>query len=79
MGCFDGAECCEIVGLYILSLLQHLNVNLGLYRDDGLGVTSMTPRQTELAKKEICKMFKQEKLSITIEVNHKVTDFLDLT
>ena len=35
--------------------------------------------QTELANKEICKIFKQEKLSITIEVNHKVTDFLDVT
>ena len=79
MGCFDGAECCNLVGLYILSSLQHLNLNLGLYRDDGLGVTCMTPRQAELTKKEICKIFKQNKLSITIEANLKVVNFLYIT
>ena len=30
MGSFDGAECCEIVGLYMLSQLQPLNLNIGL-------------------------------------------------
>ena len=37
MGSFDGAECCDLVGLYMLSQLQHLNINLGKYRDDALG------------------------------------------
>ena len=79
MGCFDGAEVCELVGIYMLSRLQHLKVSLGLYRDDGLGVSHLTARQTELVKKEICRIFKEENLSITIEVNKKVTDFLDVT
>ena len=79
MGSFDGAECCELTGLYILSCLKHLNVNLGLYRDDALGVADMTPRQMDMMKKEICKIFKQMKLSITIEVNIKVVNFLDIT
>jgi Holliday junction resolvase RusA-like endonuclease len=56
-----------------------LNINLGVYRDDALGVLAMTPRQCELTKKEICKVFKQHKLSITIEVNLKVVNFLDVT
>ena len=79
MGSFDGAECCEIVGLYILSCLKHLKVNIGLYRDDALGITCMTARQADLLKKEICRIFKEMKLSITIDVNMKVANFLDIT
>ena len=52
---------------------------LGLYRDDVLGVIDFTPRQAELKKKEICKIFKALNLSITIEVNAKVVNFLDIT
>ena len=78
LGSFDGAECCDLVGLYMLSQLQHLNINLGKYRDDALGVTSMTPRQADIAKKEICKIYKQNSLSIEIQVNAKTVDFLDI-
>ena len=39
MGSMDGAESCEVCGLYILSKLQHLEVDMGLYRDDGIVVT----------------------------------------
>ena len=40
MGCFDGAEVCELVGVYILHLLRTVmrKENFGLYRDDGLGI-----------------------------------------
>ncbi|PIK40960.1 hypothetical protein BSL78_22189 [Apostichopus japonicus] len=40
MGAFDGAEVCELVGLFILNELRtKLNVDsVGLYRDDGLAV-----------------------------------------
>ena len=79
MDSFDGAECCELVGLNILSRLKHLNVNLGLYRDDALGITCKTPRQADMLKKEICKIFKQMWLSITIEVNMRILNFLDIT
>ena len=30
MGSFDGAESCELVGLFLLSQLTHLDVNVGL-------------------------------------------------
>ena len=34
MGCFDGTEICDLVGLFLLSQLTHLDVNVGLYKDD---------------------------------------------
>ena len=80
MGSFDGAETCELVGLYILSQLQHLDINVGIYRDDGLAVCSgKTPRDIENIKKEICKIFSSNDLKITIEANKKTIDFLDIT
>ena len=38
MGSWDGAEVCDLIGLYALSKCQseNLGLNLGLYRDDGL-------------------------------------------
>ena len=35
MGCFDGAEICELVGTYILSKLTNImnKEDVGLYRD----------------------------------------------
>jgi hypothetical protein len=53
MGSFDRAETCELVGLFILSQLQHLNINIGLYKDDGLSVSDKTPRQIENIKKNM--------------------------
>ncbi|KAJ8049880.1 hypothetical protein HOLleu_02811 [Holothuria leucospilota] len=79
MGSLDGAETCELVALYILSQLQHININVGIYRDDGLAVCRTTPRQTEIIKKEICKMFANNNIKIEIEANKKVVNFLDLT
>ena len=38
MGSYDGAEVCELVRIYRLSLLANIvdKNNFGLYRDDGL-------------------------------------------
>ena len=79
MGSFDGAETCELVGLFLLSQLTHLDVNVGLYRDDGLATCTKSPKQVEAIKKEMCKFFKHNSLQITIEANRKVVDFLDIT
>ena len=40
MGCYDGAEFCELVGTYILNKLTNVTSkeNIVLYRDDGLGI-----------------------------------------
>ena len=82
MGSFDGAECCELVGLFLLSKLKDLdkNMNVGLYRDDGLiNCSNLTPRQVELLKKKICLVFKKYNLRITIDANLKTVNFLDIT
>ena len=50
MGSFDGSETCELVGLYILFMLESLGINLGLYRDDGLAVCNKSARQIEQMK-----------------------------
>ena len=47
-------------------------------RDDGLAVTAMKPRQAELAKKKIWRIFKDNGFNITIEVNVKSVNFLDV-
>ena len=79
MGSWDGAEVCELIGIFLLSKLSHINLNIGLYRDDGLGVSRLTARQTEIAKKKLCSVFKEHGLRITIEANVKVVNFLDVT
>ena len=79
MGSYDGAETCELVGNFLLSQLQDLNVNVGLYRDDGLAITDATPRDAENIKKEICRIFNNNGLRITIEANKQVINFLDVT
>ena len=53
-GSYDGAETCELVGLFLLSQLQHLNCNIGLYRDDGLAACSLSPRKVENINKKNC-------------------------
>ena len=75
MGSFDGAETCELLGLFLLSQLTHLDVNVGLYRDDGLATCTKTPKQVEAIKKERCKIFKRNSLQITIEANKKSCRF----
>ena len=80
MGSFDGAETCELVGTYMLSLLpSELRDNIGLYRDDGLATSTACPRETEKLKKLICSTFKQHNLKITIEANKTTVNFLDVT
>ena len=78
MGSLDGAEVCDLVGLYLLSQLSDLNLDIGLYRDDGLCVSSLTARQTDLAKKKLCSIFRDNGLNITVEANMKSVNFLDV-
>ena len=80
MGAYHGAQACEIVGLFLLSLLEELpNFRTILYRDDGLGVTTSSPRLQEKLKQNIIRIFAQQELSITIEINLSRVDYLDIT
>ena len=52
---------------------------LGLYRDDGLGVTSRSGREADKARKDIIQIFKKHGLQVTIETLLTRTEFLDVT
>ena len=62
MGSWDGAESSDLIGLYMLFPLKDFGVNLGLYRDDGLGVLNKRPQQVERIKKQICQKFRENGL-----------------
>ena len=82
MGSYDGAEVCELVGLYILFKLRRIcdRENIGLYRDDGLAVfKDKSGPELERIKKEIVKSFKELGLRIVIHMNLKIVNFLDIT
>ena len=51
-----------------------------MYRDDGLICFAYKPGpELEKNKKNICKIFKDESLNITIETNFDITEYLDVT
>ena len=52
MGSYDGAETCELVGSFLVSQLQDLNINVGLYRDVRLTFNNATSRDTENNEKK---------------------------
>ena len=82
MDSFDEAEVCELVGLYTLQKLSPLLgiKNFGLYRDDGLAaVNTSSGPVLDRMRKNIISLFKEEGLSIIIEINLVDTDFLDVT
>lgn len=82
MGSYDGAETCELVGLYILHLLSATfdTGNIGLYRDDGLAVLkNANGHEADKIRKETIRAFKNVGLDITIHVNLNIVDFLDVT
>ena len=55
---FDGAEISECIGLLLLSKATQILKEIGLYRDDGLGVTDKSPKEAERIKKAMCKLFR---------------------
>ena len=83
MGSFDGAELCELVGLFILyTLSKKYGIDTsGLYRDDGLMCFhNICGPQAERNRKDLIKLFKDEfNLKITTMTNLKIVNFLDIT
>ena len=71
-GSFDGAEICELAGLYLLNQLKDIIINgsFGGYRDDGLAVvTKYSGPQMDRFRRNIIAFFKQHGFQITIEIN----------
>ena len=87
MGSYDGAEVCELIGLYMLDKLTKGKnpifplMDVGLYRDDGLAVIRTRGRAgglLENVRKKVQQAFKEEGLEITCEKGMTSTDFLDV-
>ena len=81
MGAFDGAEICEMVGLFILRKLESElgTAGIGLYRDDGLAaLRNCSSREADRTRKKIIKIFQTFNLKITVETNLKSVNFLDV-
>ena len=80
MGCYDGAELCELVGAFLLYKIKSANVieggEVGLYRDDGLGVIYDVPGpQIEKMTQKLRDVFKEYELGITVDQDSLVLTF----
>ena len=63
MGSYDGAEICELVGLYLLNQLSTVidKSSVGLYRDDGLAaINNANGPKLDRIRKDILALFKEE-------------------
>ena len=63
----------------MLKLAHIKDLSLIIYRDDVLGVTRATSRQQEKMRQIIVRKFSVYGLSITIFINLKAVNFLDVT
>ena len=81
MGCFDGAEVCELVGTFILNRLKNVfqNNRFGLYRDDGLAVIKgLSGPEIERLKRNVVKTLNDCGLNITTKTNLHTVIYLDV-
>ena len=82
MGAYDGAKVCELIGIYVLHLIdkKYDSKNIDLYRDDGVAVLkNVSGPASEKIKKHLQYLFRQKELQIIIEYNLKVVNYLDVT
>ena len=62
MGSYDGAKVCELVGIYLLSLLANIidKNNSGLYRHDALiFLRNKNGKKMDRVRKNVIKIFKE--------------------
>ena len=81
MRSYDGVKIFELVGLN-LNRVSTVNdkSSVGLYRDNGLAaVNNANGPKLDRIRKYIIALFKEEGLSIIIEINLNETHFLDIT
>ena len=82
MGAPDGAEVCELVGLFLIDeVKRHFpELEFGLYRDDGLALHKYIPNPSlERIRKELHNLFGKHGLRVTVETNKTIVNFLDVT
>ena len=52
IGAYDGAEVCELIGIFMLSLFsKHIKNHIGLSRDDGLAIKNSSGPEAEKLEK----------------------------
>ena len=82
MGGYDSSQIADLVGLYILHILNRIisSEQIGLYRDDGLIYipNSNGPNSSSIQKK-IIRAFKLLGFKIEVSSNNKIVNFLDVT
>ena len=82
MGSYDGAEVCELVGIYLLSLLANIidKNNSDLYRDNGLiFLRNVNGQKMDRVRKNVIKIFNKVGFKIEIQTHLKIVNFLDVT
>ena len=82
MGAYDGAEVCELVGIFILYQFsrKYNENNIGLYRDDSLAVfKNISGPQAEKIKKHFQNKCRKNNLNMIVKYNLKIADYLDVT
>ena len=82
MGSYNGADVCELVGIYLLSLLANIidKNSSGLYRDDGLiFLCNVNGQKTDRVRKNVIKVFKEVGVKIEIRTHLTIANFLDVT
>ena len=79
---FDVTDMWELVGTYLLNQLKVFmaNENIGLCIYNGLGMIfkNMSGPEVERNKKELIKIFKNDRLSIIAKTNKKTAHILDI-
>ena len=82
MGAYDGAEVCELVGIFTFYQLsrKYNKSNIGLYGDGGLTVfKNISGPQAQKIKKDFQDKFCNNNLNIIVKCNLKIVDYLDVT
>ena len=82
MGAYDGTEVCELIRIFMLTLLskQINKSHSGLYRDDDLAILNKASSPgAEKLKKKIQELFKEKDRDIIVQCNLKITNYLDIT
>ena len=53
MGCYDGAEVCELLESYMINQLKHIVIkeSIGLYQDVSLEISIISPSQKKKERK----------------------------
>ena len=82
MGGYDSSQIADLVGLYILHVLNRIIKldHVGSYRDDGLMyIPNSNGANSSSIQKKIIRAFKLLGFKIEISSNNKIVNFLDVT